>query len=79
MSQKLRAKFECTSVEGDKSYEEVKLMAVYGNNDEDNLENNQFAEATPCGDLEMTVTNPKAQGYFKVGNCYYLDFTEAPD
>ena len=71
---KLRAKFTCNDIHSDGS---VKLSAVYGTNDKDNEENNQFSEATPCGELDMVVSNPSAKGFFEIGKDYYLDFTEA--
>ncbi len=42
-------------------------------------ENKSFWEATPSGELVMTITNPAASRQFKVGACYYLDFQEAPE
>jgi len=54
----------------------VKLSAVYDS--EHNTENNQFAQATPSGQLTMTVDNPNAKGFFKPGSQYYLDIQEAP-
>lgn len=74
----VRAKFTCNSVK-DEGSEMVKLSAVYGNDDKDNEENNQFSEATPYGELEMMVSNPGAKGFFQEGKNYYLDFTEAPE
>ena len=73
----LRAKFSCNSVEADEYGEMVKLSAVYGNDDKDNEENNQFSEATPSGEHEMYISNPNAKGFFEVGESYYLDFTKA--
>ena len=75
----IRAKFSVWGVVKDTEYntERVELHAVYGNSDEDNEENNQFSEATPVGDLHMTISNPSAQGFFEQGKEYYLDFTEA--
>jgi hypothetical protein len=70
---KLRAKFSCNAIENDM----VKLSAVYGNDDKDNEENNQFSEATPYGELEMMISNPDAKDFFEVGKNYYLDFQEA--
>lgn len=70
---KLRAKFTCNHIYGDGT---VKLSAVYGTDDKDNEENNQFSEATPCGELDMVVSNPSAKDFFEVGKNYYLDFTE---
>ena len=76
---KIRAKFICDSVEGDEYGENFKLSAVYGTDDKDNEENNQFAEATPSGQLEMMISNPTAKGFFKEGKSFYLDFTEVDE
>ena len=73
----LRAKFYCNEIEENGSSEVVKLLAVYGNSDKDNEENNQFAEATPSGNLEMHISNTSAKGFFKQGEEYYLDFSKA--
>lgn len=70
---KLRAKFYCQDIKEDGL---VKLSAVYGSDDKDNEENNQFSEATPYGELEMQVDNPNAQDFFEIGKEYYLDFEE---
>ncbi len=74
---KLRSKFTCHSVKDEGYGELVNLTAVYGTDDKDNEENNQFSEATPSGELTMMVSNPDAKGFFEVGKDYYLDFTEA--
>ena len=73
----LRAKFYVGSIKEEGNSEVVNLSAVYGTDDKDNEENNQFAEATPCGTMEMWVDNPKAKGFFEVGKEYYLDFSPA--
>ena len=73
----MRAKFkvECLA---DYGYNlEATLSAVYGGTT--NKEDNQFSEATPNGKLTMTISNPAAKGFLKVGKKYYLDFTEAPE
>ena len=71
----MRAKFYCDSVEDDDYGQNVKLSAVYSGTPEDN----QFSEATPAGELTMTISNENAKGFLKVGKKYYLDFSEAPD
>ncbi|HSH24305.1 MAG TPA: hypothetical protein VLA13_02030 [Massilibacterium sp.] len=71
---KLRAKFHCQNISEDGL---VTLHAVYGNDESDNEENNQFSEATPYGELEMQVDNPNAKGFFEEGEEYYLDFQKA--
>lgn len=40
-------------------------------------EDNTFARWTPNGRLELMVANPNLFGAFKVGEEYYLDFTQA--
>lgn len=45
-------------------------------------ENKTFWEATPSGELTMTITNPEAALQFVPGKVYYLDFSvaaEAPE
>jgi len=75
--QQLRAKFYCNAVtDFGHGSQEVKLSAVYDS--KDNEENNQFARATPNGNLTMTVDNPNAAGFFKPGSEYFLDIHEAP-
>ena len=56
-------------------YEMVKMSAVYS--EDKNTEDNQFSEATPNGELTMTISNPNAFGFLQEGKSYYLDFTEA--
>lgn len=41
-------------------------------------EDQRFAEATPCGRLEMQVTVPSVIEQFTPGRIFYLDFVEAP-
>lgn len=69
----MRAKFQCDSVTTTTWSEEAKLSAVYTGNKEDN----EFAEATPSGQISITITNPAAKGFLSPGKKYYLDFTEA--
>ena len=72
----MRAKFTCQSVtDNGNNYTSVKLTAVYAG--DKNAEDNQFAAATPSGNIEMAITNPAAIGYFKPQKNYYLDFSEA--
>ncbi len=73
--EKVRAKFRCDSVNPETNM--VRMTAVYGSDDNDNEENNQFAEATPFGSLEMKIDNPNAKDFLIQGKEYYLDFTIA--
>lgn len=51
----------------------VVLQAVYG----DGTENKSWSEATPSGQIELTITNPAAHEQFKLGKEYFVDFTPA--
>lgn len=42
-------------------------------------EDQRFAEATPNGKIEMTVTVPAVIEAFQPGKVFYVDFVEAPD
>lgn len=76
-NKKIRAKFSCWEVKTDEYGEHIHLEAVYGKDEKDNEENNQFAESTPTGRLDMQISNPGAMGFFEEGGEYYLDFTKA--
>ena len=40
-------------------------------------EDNTYARFTPFATLEMTITNPNLTDKLKLGQKFYLDFTEA--
>jgi len=70
----MRAKFRCDSITEYGSHKEAKLFAVAGNSPE----NNQFAEATPAGELTIMIDKKaEANDFLEVGKEYYLDFYEA--
>lgn len=85
----IRAKFSCWGVFQGKSWvcdpvtgigaerptEIVKFCAASGG---PGSENAKWSEASPSGSLEITIANSAAQGVFKPGQSYYLDFTPAP-
>ena len=50
------------------------FAAVYGNG----KGNESWSKATPSGQLTMTVTNPAAIDYFKIGTTYRVMLEEAP-
>lgn len=70
----VRAKFTVLSV---KEYgyggKEAELSAMYSNTPEDN----QFAKATPSGNIKITVDNPATRDFLIPGKSYYVDFTAA--
>ena len=66
----IRGKFTCTKAVDTSYGKEVSFWALYSNNPEDN----QYAQATPAGNITMVVSNPNAKEFFKEGEKYYLDF-----
>lgn len=81
MSQ-IQAKFRCHIVrkfeatQYSKASERVSFHPVYDSNPES--ENHKWSEATPSGEIEMSITNPSACGIFEEGKEYLVDFTLAP-
>lgn len=71
--QTIRAKFNVTKLETRGKSKIITLLAVAGGTPEDN----SFAAATPSATLNITIDNPAAQGFFRAGNQYYADFTNA--
>ena len=77
----LRAKFSVGGIDSypsgtpDKVIETVRLNAVYSADPES--QNYSWSKWTPSGVVQMTITNPDAQGKFEVGKEYYLDITPA--
>lgn len=56
-----------------KPMETVKLAAVYDGGGAAAAENKSFSEATPTGELQITVSNQDVIGTFRPGSAYYLD------
>lgn len=69
----IRAKFQVDSIEQDGDNSSVKLSAVASDDPKDNT----YAEATPSGNLSISVSKAGAKTFFKEGEAYYLDFTKA--
>ena len=55
----------------------VKMNPSYASHPDD--PNHAFWKATPTGNLEMTINNPKAFDFFKPGKSYYLTFDPVED
>lgn len=75
----VRAKFRVQAIKEMASWQnaehtmsEVQLNAVA---DE---ANKTWARYTPGGEFKITIDNPEALKAFKLGQCYFVDFTEAP-
>ena len=75
----MRAKLKVTAIEQFETSENLKLEAVYkeaGYPEDGTDEDNTFARWTPSASLTMTITNPNLLKTFKVGQKFYVDFTE---
>ena len=73
------AKFLCQSITNTENGEDVTLSAVThqaGTPEDPNL---SWSEATPCGRIEMTISNPLAKGKFEAGKCYLVNFDPSED
>lgn len=75
-----RAKFICqniiiTKYAGTQSHQVV-LTPVTPYNSE-GVENKAFWDATPVGEIKLTITNKGAVYTFEPGKKYYVDFTAA--
>lgn len=70
----VRAKFKVQSVITYENSSEVKLTAVYGDN---NPENQAFFTATPSASISLTVVKREVAERFPVGKAFYVDFIEA--
>lgn len=71
--EKVRGKFRVTKNVKTIYGNEVSLWAQYSDNPEDN----QYAQATPSGQITMNVSNLAAGDFFVEGKAYYLDFIPA--
>lgn len=80
----IRAKFVCTHIQASPpgfDYDPVAhLSAVVSNNDgTTNEENKSFSDATPSGNITISISKDvPASKFFKEGREYYLDFTRVP-
>lgn len=57
-----------------KSAEYVRLNAVYG---KDGSANASWSQATPSGQVTLTISNPAAWGHLQQGKFYFVDFSDA--
>lgn len=78
----VRTKFRVTAVTtsasnyggqaGTVESKQVKLNAVC------DPANATWAKSTPGGEINMTINNPAAFEQFRPGECYFVDFSDAP-
>ena len=80
MSRAVVAKMQCNAVDTERfthgQQHKVRLGAIYGKEGE----NKDFADATPCGECWMQISEGRpALDFFQPGKRYYVTFTEAPE
>lgn len=51
----------------------VKMGVVTGGDPEDNT----YAQASPAGTIQLSITKPAVVGFFDLDQTYYVDFTPA--
>lgn len=73
----VRAKFIVTKVEVYQPTSRLIAMKPVYSQDPTH-ENKAFWDATPNGELTMTINNPTAAEFFRPGEEYYIDFSPAP-
>jgi hypothetical protein len=61
--------------DGSKASEQVLLSAVHSN--DPNSENYSYSQATPNGQLTMSISNPEAFDFFEEGAEYVLTIEKA--
>lgn len=72
---KVRAKFECTSIEDHSEYQQ-KLISFSPVIKDDCEENKSFSKLTPAGQISLNVSyETPACNAFEVYKEYYIDFT----
>jgi hypothetical protein len=83
---KMRAKLQVGFVQehrndsvGEKFMETLNMHAVAASKypEDGSDENNTFAKFSPGANLSINIANPDLFGQFKVGQTFYVDFTEA--
>lgn len=70
-----RAKFRCDAVTRKVGRDVVELRAV--TDTEAPGEDSDFAEASPYGEISITIDNEAARGWFEPGQKYYVEFRPA--
>ncbi len=76
MSKQIKAKFMCNTITLNGYGSSAALTAVYGKEGE----NADYAKATPCGTLQLSIDNDTpAADFFKPRKAYYVYFEEVPE
>lgn len=75
----VRAKFRVNKITRVDWNSDITVVSMTAVNDDGIEENKRYHKYSPSGSLEITIDNPPASEYFKLGKSYYLDFTEVED
>jgi hypothetical protein len=73
MAKTIIAKLTCETVTTGVQFETVRLKAAHGPGNE------EWSKFTPSGSVELTITNPDAQGAFEPGKSYAVTFAPIVD
>lgn len=78
---KMRAKLQLNRIEQFTQSERLHFNAVCAKSypADGSDEDNTYAKFSPQAEFSITITNPALIGQLKVGEKYYVDFTQAPD
>ena len=71
------AKFKVQNINDYGAYRQVCLAPVYSS--DKSSPNYSWSQATPSGELKMTITNPAAFEQFAVGKSFLMKFSEVAD
>lgn len=72
----VRAKLRLTSIKQQEwGGQELEFTAQYS---PEVPEDQRFQKATPSASAKFQIDNPAAFEQFKIGDCYYVDFSPAP-
>ena len=74
----VRAKFKLIEIREHYWNPDVRTFVFQPQYDTRIEEDKRFYDATPSGQCEMMVNNPKVRETFKLGDDYYLDFSPVP-
>jgi hypothetical protein len=84
----VRAKFKCITIREHENYSDgakndlktvnfaPMITLAHNISDDDGEKNQVFGTHSGFGHIELAIDNANASDQFKIGKCYYVDFTE---
>lgn len=67
------ARFKISEIKLTEYSANITMSPVYSSDKSD--PNYSWSQATPCGKIEMTVTNKEASKQFEIGKTYHITFS----